>query len=62
MTESCVNRKNLLKFILGSALGILMFLAPIPQGDSFTTLLDFVKSFLKDLFGASLNYILAPPF
>ncbi|MEY8418932.1 YjiH family protein [Oscillospiraceae bacterium 44-5] len=58
MTESCVNRKNLLKFILGSALGILMFLAPIPQGDSFTTLLDFVKSFLKDLFGASLNYIL----
>ena len=58
MTESCVNRKNLLKFILGSALGILMFLAPIPQEDSFTTLLDFVKSFLKDLFGASLNYIL----
>ena len=58
MTESCVNRKNLLKFILGSALGILMFLAPIPQGDSFTTLLDFVKSFLKDMFGASLNYIL----
>lgn len=58
MTESCVNRKNLLKFILGSALGILMFLAPIPQGDSFTTLLDYVKSFLKDLFGASLNYIL----
>ena len=58
MTESCVNRKNLLKFILGSALGILMFLVPIPQGDSFTTLLDFVKSFLKDLFGASLNYIL----
>lgn len=58
MTESCVNRKNLLKFILGSALGILMFLAPIPQGDSFTTLLDYVKSFLKDLFGTSLNYIL----
>lgn len=58
MTKSYVNSKNMLKFILGSALGILMFLVPIPQGDSFTTLLDFVKSFLKTLFGASLNYIL----
>lgn len=58
MTQSYVNSKNMLKFLLGSALGILMFLVPIPQGDSFTTLLDFVKSFLKDLFGASLSYIL----
>lgn len=58
MTKSYINSKNMLKFILGSALGILMFLVPIPQGDSFTTLLDFVKSFLKDLFGASLSYIL----
>jgi len=58
MTQSYVNSKNLLKFLLGSALGIVMFLVPIPQGDSFTTLLDFVKSFLKDLFGPSLNYIL----
>ncbi len=58
MVKSHVNNKNMLKFILGSALGILMFLVPIPQGDSFTTLLDFVKSFLKDLFGPALNYIL----
>ena len=58
MEKSYVNSKNLMKFILGSALGILMFLVPIPQGDSFTTLLDFIKSFLKDLFGAGLNYIL----
>lgn len=58
MTKSYVTPKNMLKFILGSALGVLMFLVPIPQGDSFTTLLDFVKSFLKNLFGASLNYIL----
>lgn len=58
MKKSYVNAKNMLKFILGSALGILMFLVPIPQGDSFTTLLDFVKSFLKNLFGASLSYIL----
>lgn len=58
MKSSHVNSKNMLKFILGSALGILMFLVPVPQGDSFTTLLDFVKSFLKDSFGASLNYIL----
>ena len=58
MSKSYINSKNMLKFILGSALGILMFLVPIPQGDSFTTLLDFVKSFLKDLFGVSLQYIL----
>jgi nucleoside recognition membrane protein YjiH len=56
--KNSVNTKNLLKFILGSAFGILMFLVPIPQGDSFTTLLDFCKTFLKDLFGGSLVYIL----
>lgn len=58
MKKESVNATNLLKFILGSAFGILMFLIPIPQGESFTTLLDFVKSFLKDLFGGSLPYIL----
>lgn len=36
---------------------MLMFLVPIPQGDSFTTLLDFLKSGLKGLFGESLSYI-----
>ena len=56
--HSSVNTKNLLKFILCSAFGILMFLVPIPQGESFTTLLDFLKTGLKNLFGASLNYIL----
>lgn len=58
MNEKSVNAKNLMKFILGSAFGVLMFLVPIPQGESFTTLLDFVKSFLKNLFGGSLPYIL----
>lgn len=58
MKKESVNAKNLLKFILGSAFGILMFLIPIPQGESFTTLLDYVKSFLKNLFGGSLSYIL----
>lgn len=58
MKKESVTVKNLLKFILGSAFGILMFLIPVPQGDSFTTLLDFVKSFLKDFFGGSLVYIL----
>lgn len=53
-----INTKNLLKFILGSAFGVLMFLIPIPHGDSFTTLLDFCKNFLSDLFGGSLVYIL----
>lgn len=47
MRSKSVNTKNLLKFILGSAFGILMFLVPIPQGESFTTLLDFIKGFLK---------------
>lgn len=58
MKENYVNAKNLLKFLLGSAFGIAMFLVPIPQGESFTTLLDYVKNFLKGLFGASLPYIL----
>lgn len=59
MTKSTdVNPKNLLKFILGSAFGVLMFLVPIPQGDSFTTLLDFLKTGLKNLMGVSMNYII----
>ena len=49
MRSKSVNTKNLLKFILGSAFGLLMFLVPIPQGESFTTLLDFIKGFLKNL-------------
>lgn len=58
MEKSYVNIKNLLKFLLGSAFGILMFLVPIPQGESFTTLLDFLKSWIKGLFGVSLPYII----
>lgn len=58
MKEKSINKKNLIKFILGSLLGIVMFLVPIPQDGSFTTLLDFIKGFLKNLFGASLPYIL----
>ena len=58
MEKSYVTGRNLLKFLLGSAFGILMFLVPIPQGDSFTTLLDFLKSWIKGLFGASLPYII----
>ena len=58
MKENHINAKNLLKFILGSAFGIAMFLVPIPQGESFTTLLDYLKNFLKSLFGGSLPYIL----
>ena len=59
MKVHCVNSKNLLKFILGSGFGVLMFLVPVPQGDSFTTLLDYLKSFLRGLFGDTLPYILA---
>ena len=51
-----VNRKNLLKFIFGSAFGVLMFLVPIPYEASFTTLLDFVKMWIAALFGGSLVY------
>ena len=58
MEKKYTNTKNLLKFILGSGFGVLMFLIPIPQGDSFTTLLDYLKTFTKNLFGGSLPYIL----
>lgn len=58
MEKSHVTTKNLLKFIFGSTFGILMFLVPIPQGKSFTTLLDFLKSWIKGLFGRSLPYII----
>lgn len=54
-----VNTKNLLKFLLGSAFGVLMFLIPVPRGDSFTTLLDYLKDFLRGFFGDTLPYILA---
>lgn len=55
---SSINAKNLLKFIVCSGFGVLMFLVPVPKDDSFTTLLDFLKGALKNLFGASLPYIL----
>ncbi len=58
MKEKSMNAKNLAKFIICSLIGIGMFLIPVPQGDSFTTLLDFVKNFLSDLFGGTLQYIL----
>lgn len=58
MDKSKVTIKNMIKFILCSGFGILMFLVPIPQGESFTTLLDFLKTWLKNLFGGSLSYIL----
>lgn len=56
--KTSINSKSLLKFILGSAFGVLMFLVPIPYGDSFTTLLEFCKNFLKGLFGSSLPYVM----
>ena len=59
MEHSSVNVKNLSKFILCSAFGVVMFLVPIPQGESFTTLLDFLKSGLKTLLGPGLNYMIA---
>lgn len=49
MENTYINRKNILKFILGSAFGVLMFLVPIPYEESFTTLLDFVKVWLQTL-------------
>lgn len=52
-----VNKKNLIKFIIGSAFGVLMFLVPIPYESSFTTLLDFVKMWIQGLLGGSLIYI-----
>jgi nucleoside recognition membrane protein YjiH len=56
--KSSINPKNLLKFILGSAFGVLMFMVPVPYNGSFTTLLEFCKNFLKNLFAGSLIYIM----
>lgn len=58
MKQSNINLKNMLKFLICSGFGILMFLVPIPQGESFTTLLDFLKTWLKNLLGGSLIYII----
>ena len=58
MEKTKVNKKNLLKFILGSAFGVFMFMIPIPQGDAFTTPLDYLKGFISGLLGGSLTYIL----
>lgn len=58
MKQSNINLKNMLKFLICSGFGILMFLVPIPQGESFTTLLDFLKTWLKNLLGGSLSYII----
>lgn len=55
--NSKIETKNLLKFLLGSLVGIMAFLVPIPQGDSFTTSIDFLKNALKSAFGDSLIYI-----
>ena len=52
-----VTKKNLAKFLLGSGFGVLMLLVPIPSGKSFTTLLDFVKTWISNLLGGSLIYI-----
>ncbi len=57
METTYVNKKNMIKFLAGSAFGILMFLVPIPYGSSFTTLLDFVKMGIASLLGDSLIYI-----
>lgn len=58
MKQSNINLKNMLKFLICSGFGILMFLVPIPQGESFTTLLDFLKTWLKNLLGGSMIYII----
>ncbi len=56
--ESSINTKNIFKFIICSLIGISMFLLPVPKDGTFTTLLDYIKNFLADLFGGSLPYIL----
>lgn len=54
---SKINTKSLLKFIIFSAIGVMAFLVPIPQGDSFTTSIDFLKNTIKTGLGGSLIYI-----
>ncbi len=55
---STIDIKNLLKFILCSSFGVAMFLTPVPNGESFTTLISYVTDFLIALLGGSLKYII----
>lgn len=59
MKDSKINSKNLSKFIICSTIGMMAFLVPIPQGDSFTTSIDFLKSALQRALGDYLMYIVA---
>lgn len=43
MGKSYVTKKNLFKFLLGSAFGILMFLVPIPQGGIIYNIVGLFK-------------------
>lgn len=54
--SNVVSKINLLKFILGSGFGAIMFLVPIPQGESFTTCLGLVIDTLKSSFSGALPY------
>lgn len=58
MGNKYVNKKNLTKFVVGSGLGIFMFLFPIPQNGAITTFIDYVKNFIHDLLGNALPYVL----
>lgn len=57
MAESYVTKKNLLKFLACSTIGVMAFLVPIPQGESFTTSIDFFKNALQQGLGGHLTWI-----
>ncbi len=58
MKGSKINTKNILKFILGSSLGIGMFLIPFPEGNSFTTGITVLTDFIKSILSPILNWML----
>ncbi len=58
MKGSKINTKNVLKFILGSSLGIGMFLIPFPEGNSFTTGITVLTDFIKSILSPILNWML----
>lgn len=59
MKEQKIELKSLLKFIICAGIGLSAFLVPIPKGDTFTTMIDLLKTAVGEFFGDSLITVVA---
>lgn len=57
VNKKSLNKVNLIKFILASLFGSIMFLIPVPYKDSFSTVLGIISDFLGKQLGGILPYI-----